>query len=100
MDEALQASKGDRTASRLGYRAGYYNRMLVTRVGHRSALDSAGTAASSVAAATVLLDRQRAHANRTDQLQLVVPLFRRPRNGRASMESGCVLKESRPVAQR
>jgi putative transposase len=34
MDEALQASKGERTASRLGYRAGYYNRMLVTRVGH------------------------------------------------------------------
>jgi len=34
IDEALQASKGERTASRLGYRAGYYNRMLVTRVGH------------------------------------------------------------------
>ena len=34
MDEALQASKGERTSSRLGYRAGYYNRMLVTRVGH------------------------------------------------------------------
>ena len=32
MDEALQASKGERTAGRLGYRAGYYNRMLVTRV--------------------------------------------------------------------
>lgn len=34
MDEALQASKGERTAGRLGYRAGHYNRMLVTRVGH------------------------------------------------------------------
>jgi hypothetical protein len=34
MDEALQASKGERTAGRLGYRAGYYNRMLATRVGH------------------------------------------------------------------
>ena len=34
MDEALQASKGERTPGRLGYRAGYYNRMLVTRVGH------------------------------------------------------------------
>ena len=34
MDEALQASKSERTASRLGYRAGYYNRTLVTRVGH------------------------------------------------------------------
>ncbi len=34
MDEALQASKGERTAGGLGYRAGYYNRMLVTRVGH------------------------------------------------------------------
>ena len=28
MEEALQASKGERTAGRLGYRAGYYNRML------------------------------------------------------------------------
>lgn len=34
MDEALQASKGERTPGRLGYRAGYYNRMLMTRVGH------------------------------------------------------------------
>src|SRR3982751_5297882 len=34
MDEALQASKSERTASRLGYCAGYYNRTLVTRVGH------------------------------------------------------------------
>src|SRR5438477_10496073 len=33
MDEALQASKGERTAGRLGYRAGYYSRTLVTRVG-------------------------------------------------------------------
>ena len=33
MDEALQAGKGERTASRLGYRAGYYGRTLVTRVG-------------------------------------------------------------------
>jgi putative transposase len=34
MEEALQASKSERTTGRLGYRAGYYNRMLVTRVGH------------------------------------------------------------------
>jgi len=34
MDEALQATKGERSAGRLGYRSGYYNRMLVTRVGH------------------------------------------------------------------
>jgi putative transposase len=34
MDEALQASKGERTVGRLRYRTGYYNRMLVTRVGH------------------------------------------------------------------
>ena len=34
MEEALQAGKSERTASRLGYRSGYYNRMLVTRVGH------------------------------------------------------------------
>jgi len=33
MDEALQASKGQRTDGRLGYRSGYYNRTLVTRVG-------------------------------------------------------------------
>lgn len=33
MEEALQAGKGERTETRLGYRAGYYNRMLVTRVG-------------------------------------------------------------------
>lgn len=33
MDEVLQASKGERTPARLGYRAGYYGRTLVTRVG-------------------------------------------------------------------
>jgi len=33
MDEALQAGKGERTAARLGYRSGYYDRKLVTRVG-------------------------------------------------------------------
>jgi transposase-like protein len=32
MDEALQASRGERPAARLGYRAGYYKRMLVTPV--------------------------------------------------------------------
>ena len=30
-DEALQACKSERTTRRLGYRAGYYNRMLVTQ---------------------------------------------------------------------
>jgi putative transposase len=34
MAEALQASKSERTSSRLGYRAGYYNRIPVTRMGH------------------------------------------------------------------
>jgi putative transposase len=34
MDETLQAGKGERTAARLGYRSGYYSRMLVTRVGN------------------------------------------------------------------
>jgi putative transposase len=29
MDEALGASKGERTAERLGYRSGYYGRTLV-----------------------------------------------------------------------
>jgi len=33
MDEALQASKGERTSSRLGYRSGSYERTLLTRVG-------------------------------------------------------------------
>lgn len=33
MDETLQAEKGERTLSRLGYRAGYYSRSLITRVG-------------------------------------------------------------------
>jgi putative transposase len=33
MEEALQAGKGERSENRLGYRSGYYGRMLVTRVG-------------------------------------------------------------------
>lgn len=33
MEEALQAGKGERSESRLGYRSGYYTRSLVTRVG-------------------------------------------------------------------
>lgn len=33
MEEALGAEKGERTPNRLGYRAGYYSRSLVTRVG-------------------------------------------------------------------
>jgi putative transposase len=33
MTEALQAGKGERVAGRLGYRSGYYERRLVTRVG-------------------------------------------------------------------
>lgn len=33
MEEALGAEKGQRTENRLGYRSGYYNRTLVTRVG-------------------------------------------------------------------
>lgn len=33
MEEALQAGKGERSADRLGYRSGYYNRTLITRVG-------------------------------------------------------------------
>lgn len=33
MEEALQAGRGERTDSRLGYRSGYYTRSLVTRVG-------------------------------------------------------------------
>lgn len=32
-EEALQAGKSERTEARLGYRAGYYHRMLMTRVG-------------------------------------------------------------------
>lgn len=33
MDAALGAVKGERTEARLGYRSGYYNRTLITRVG-------------------------------------------------------------------
>src|SRR5690242_16794668 len=33
MDEAVGAEKGERTPNRLGYRSGYYNRTLMTRVG-------------------------------------------------------------------
>ena len=33
MTDAVGASKGERTASRLGYRSGYYSRALITRVG-------------------------------------------------------------------
>ena len=33
MNEALQAYKGERTNNRLGYRSGYYQRSLITRVG-------------------------------------------------------------------
>jgi putative transposase len=33
MDETLGAEKGERTPGRQGYRSGYYNRTLVTRVG-------------------------------------------------------------------
>lgn len=33
MEEALQAGKGERKESRLGYRSGYYTRSLITRVG-------------------------------------------------------------------
>jgi transposase-like protein len=33
MDEAVGASKGERTPDRLGYRSGYYGRTLITRVG-------------------------------------------------------------------
>jgi hypothetical protein len=32
MTEALGADKGERAAGRLGYRSGYYGRMLITRV--------------------------------------------------------------------
>ena len=33
MDETLDATKSERTGNRLGYRSGYYNRNLITRVG-------------------------------------------------------------------
>merc|ERR1712150_222908 len=33
MTETVGAAKGERTEERLGYRAGYYGRTLVTRVG-------------------------------------------------------------------
>lgn len=33
MEQALGASKSERTSERLGYRSGYYGRTLITRVG-------------------------------------------------------------------
>jgi len=33
MEQTLQAGKSERTETRLGYRAGYYHRLLLTRVG-------------------------------------------------------------------
>src|SRR6201993_3743324 len=33
MEEAVGAEKGERTPNRIGYRAGYYGRTLITRVG-------------------------------------------------------------------
>jgi len=33
MEETVGAAKGERTGNRLGYRAGYFGRTLVTRVG-------------------------------------------------------------------
>ncbi|SEI22276.1 Transposase, Mutator family [Rhizobium tibeticum] len=45
MDEALGASKGERTPDRLGYRSGHYGRTQITRVGKlelRVPLDRSG----------------------------------------------------------
>ena len=33
MNETLQAKKNERSGSRLGYRSGYYERKLITRIG-------------------------------------------------------------------
>jgi transposase-like protein len=33
MTETVGAAKGERTPDRLGYRAGYYRRALITRIG-------------------------------------------------------------------
>jgi len=43
MAGALQAGKSERTETRLGYRAGYYNRTLVTRVGESGVASTAGS---------------------------------------------------------
>lgn len=57
MDEALGASKSERTPERLGYRSGYYGRTLVTRVGkldcgfRRTGLVASPPSCSSVRAA-------------------------------------------------
>jgi transposase-like protein len=53
MDEALQATKGERSENRLGYRSGCYGRTLVTRVGRLSyacrRIDKCYVAVSSLA---------------------------------------------------
>ena len=42
MTEALGAEKGERTAARLGYRSGYYDRTLISRVGKLELQGAAG----------------------------------------------------------
>jgi transposase-like protein len=46
MDEVLQAGKAERTPTRLGYRAGYYSRTLVTRVGKLELASAPGSSGS------------------------------------------------------
>ena len=41
MTETVGASPGERTAGRLGYRAGYYSRGLVTRIGKLKSVETA-----------------------------------------------------------
>ena len=43
MTEALAAEKSERTDGRLGYRSGYYQRALITRVGTLGASGSTGS---------------------------------------------------------
>src|SRR3954452_3688827 len=55
MTQALDAEKGERAASRQGYRSGYYGRTLITRVGKlelRVPQDRAGRFSTSCSSAT------------------------------------------------
>ena len=62
MEEALGASKSERTASRVGYRSGYYSRTLMTRVGKLGATGTARSARAVFDTAVRSLPAQRESA--------------------------------------
>jgi putative transposase len=53
MEDAVGAEKGERTPNRQGYRAGYYGRTLVTRVGKNCACSRTDRADSGLKCSSV-----------------------------------------------